>query len=379
MSIVFLATGCSYITGGTDNSEPPMPLAKIKPEKKFVKLWSEKVGGGDYSEYLKLKPLALDSQIVTIDGRGTVQARNSLTGKLIWKNNLNKKVNSGVSGNSEKLFIGFADGNIAALDATSGKLLWQHPLDKNILSSSFYDSKNVYVQTTDGTLSSLDGLTGKLNWEYKVLVPDLTLYATSSPIVWGNMVIAGFSNGKIMAFNKATGNPEWDYQIATPNGRSNIQRMVDINASPVVNGGVLYAVSYQGNMVAVDLNNGAELWKFSLSSINDFTVNYKHIYVSDTEGTVWALNRDNGRVLWQQNNLHMRELSGTNFLEDTIVVGDYAGYFHGLANNHGGIIARGKLGGSGIRVAPLVKNDIMYILDNSGRLAAYKLESMRKA
>ncbi len=75
----------------------------------------------------------------------------------------------------------------------------------------------------------------------------------------------------------------------------------------------------------------------------------------------------------------MRELSGTNFLEDTIVVGDYAGYFHGLANNHGGIIARGKLGGSGIRVAPLVKNDIMYILDNSGRLAAYKLESMRKA
>ena len=320
-----------------------------------------------------MKPLILEHKVITVDARGSLQSRDALTGKVEWKKQLKKRVNSGVSGDDEKLFLGLADGSLMALDAKNGDKLWQTSLDKNILSTGHYDGKNVYVQTADGTLSSLQSNTGKLNWEYKALVPDLTLYSTSSPIVWNNMVIAGFANGKIMAFNKSNGTPLWDYQVAMPSGRSSIQRMVDINSTPVIVDNALYAVSYQGNMVAIDLSNGDELWRYNVSSITDFTINNKYVYVSDTEGTVWALNRDNGRVLWQQPNLHMRNLSGTAFIDNTVIVGDYAGYFHGLAKDDGGFVARSKLGASGIRVAPQVKNDIIYVLDNSGWLAAYKL------
>ncbi len=373
LSIVTLLTGCNAITGGTDNSEPPQALSKIKPTKNLVKLWSEKVGGGDYADYLSLKPLLLKDRVITVDARGSLQSRNAATGKLLWNKKLKNKVNAGVSGDEEKLFLGLADGSVMALDAKTGDKIWSQPLNKNILSNPSYDGKNVYLQTTDGTLTSLQGTTGKLNWEYKAVMPDLTLYSTSSPVVWNNYVLAGFANGKIMAFNKQSGIPSWDYQVAVPNGRSSIQRMVDINATPVIANNTLYVVSYQGNMVAVDLSNGEELWKANLSSIADFTIDNKYLYVSDTEGTVWALNSSNGRVLWQQPNLHMRELSGTAFLNDTVLVGDYAGYFHGLAREHGDFIARTKVGASGIRVAPQVKNDIIYVLDNSGRLAAYKL------
>ncbi len=365
--------GCSYITGGTDNSEPPKPLVKIKPEKKFVKLWSDKVGGGDYTDNLSLTPLVLDNKIITVDARGSIQARDINTGKIIWRNKLNQKVSAGVTGSEEKIFIGLANGVLLALDTYKGAKLWEQKLDKNILNNPYFDGSNVYLQTTDGTLSSLSGSTGALNWEYKVLIPDLTLYATSSPTVWHNSVIAGFANGKIMSFNKTNGSIEWDYQVAVPVGRSSIQRMVDIIAKPEIHNGVLYAVSYQGSMVALDLNNGSELWKFNVSSIDNFTVNDDYIYISDTEGTVWALNKDNGRVSWQQPNLHMREISGTAYTDNTVLVGDYAGYFHGLADNNGSFVARTKLGASGIRVAPQVKDGIIYILDNSGRLAAYKL------
>lgn len=366
-------TSCEYISGGADNLEPPQELTKITSEKELKKIWSAKVGGGDYAEYLKLKPLIIADKIYTVDARGRLQARNNLTGDEIWAKQLNKKVSAGLSGDKNKLFMATADGYVLSLNSNSGEIIWQYELDKNILNIPLYKDKDLYIQTTDGTLYSMSAANGKVNWEYKAVTPDLTLYSTSTPVVWNNLVVAGFSSGKIIAFDRVNGMPKWEYQVAVPQGRSSIARMVDINASPLVDNDILYTASYQGKIVAIDLDSGSEKWQFDLSVINDFVINNKYLYVSDTEGTVWAINKSTGRILWRQQNLHMRELSGTSLVNNTILVGDYDGYIHGLSDYHGGFIARNRVAKSGIRVAPTVKNDIIYILDNSGYLSAYKL------
>lgn len=368
---------CNYITGGSDNSEPPMSLSDINAEKKFVKLWDAHVGKGAEGQYLKLTPLLLTNKIITVDSTGYLQATNAQNGAVLWKKNLNQKITQGVAGNESKIFVSSYDGNVIALAANDGKQLWQKTLDRNILNNPYVDSKYLYIQSTDGTLYSLNASSGELDWEYKMAVPDLTLYSTSSPMVWKDVVIAGFSSGKIVAFDKNTGMPRWDYQIAEAKGQSSLQRMVDINADPIIKDGYLYAVSYQGRIVALDLITGREQWQHDLSSISNMAINDKYLYVSDTEGTVWSLNKLNGRVLWKQPKLYMREISGTNFIDDTIVVGDFEGYLHGLAREHGDFIARTNLANSGIRVAPLVKNGIIYVLDNSGKLAAFKLKSSK--
>lgn len=373
-SLFVLLSGCSYITGGSDNSEPPMKLSAIEAEKNFKQVWSTGVGVGDAGQYLQLQPLVLADKIITIDAKGLLQATNITNGALLWKKPLNAQITQGVAGNNEKIFVSTENGNILALSAKDGSQLWQQSLSKNILNNPSYDNNNLYVQTTDGTVYSLAGNDGAVHWEYKMPGPDLTLYSTSSPILWHDLLISGFANGKIVAFNKNNGTPQWDYQIAEPKGPSSIQRMIDVNSKPLIVDGVLYAVSYQGKVVALDLQNGLKKWEHELSSISDMAASKKHLYVSDTDGTVWALNRATGQVLWQQPNLHMRKLSGTNYLDDTILVGDYEGYVHGLSNEHGGFIARIKQSSGGIRVAPIVKDDIIYILDNSGKLAAYKLD-----
>lgn len=371
--LFFAVAGCEYITGGTDNSEPPMALNNITPQKKFEQMWSVSTGGGDYAQYLKLKPLILEQEIVTVDGRGLLQARALATGKLLWETQLKKAVTAGVGGDSSKVVVGFSDGSLAAFNAKDGKSAWVKTLDKNILNIPTADSTNVYLQTTDGTLYALNKDSGNLNWENKNSVPDLTIYSTSSPTVWRDMVIAGFANGKVSAFSRQSGTPLWDYQIAVPEGTSSIQRMVDVNSSPKVIDGVLYAASYHGYMVALDLTTGVELWKTQLSTINNFSFSDHHLYVSDTEGTVWALNRMDGRILWQQKDLKMRDLSGTIYNNKTVMVGDFEGYIHGLAEDHGGFIARTKLSANGIRVAPEEKNGIIYVLDTRGVLSAYKI------
>lgn len=368
-------SACNYITGGADNSEPPMSLSSIEAEKEFVAVWSSKVGSGNKGQYLHLKPLVLADKVMTVDAEGHLRATNASDGSLIWQKKLNTKITQGVAGSTDKIFISTDNGTILAFSTTNGEKIWQKELNKNILNNPSYDQNNLFVQATDGTLYSLSAKDGKTNWDYKTSVPDLTLYATSSPLVWKDKVITGFANGKLYAFNKYEGTPIWDYQITLPSGQSSIQRMVDISSQPIIRDGYIYAVSYQGNVVALDLDTGNLMWERKLSSISDMAVNTKYLYVSDTEGTVWALNRTSGRVLWKQPNLYMRQLSGTSFIDDTILVGDYEGYVHGLSYEHGGFIARANIGTDGIRVAPIVKNGIIYILDNSGKLAAYKLSS----
>jgi outer membrane protein assembly factor BamB len=373
-SVLVLLSGCSYITGGSDNSEPPTPLSAIQAEKSFKQVWNANVGVGDAGHYLQLQPLVLSDKIITVDAKGLLQATNRENGSVLWKKHLNIRITQGVAGNNDKVFVSTDSGYILALNSKDGSQLWQQSLNKNILNNPYYDDKNVYIQTTDGTIYSLASGDGAINWDYKMTGPDLTLYSTSSPTIWRNLVIAGFSNGKIVAFNKNNGTPQWDYQVSEPKGMSSIQRMNDVSSKPLIIDEMLYAVSYQGKVIALDLQNGVKRWEHDLSSISDMVAGKKHLYVSDTEGTVWALNRATGQVLWQQPNLHMRKLSGTNYINDMILVGDYEGYLHGLSSEHGGFIARIKQSKGGIRVAPIVKDDIIYILDNSGKLAAYKLE-----
>ncbi|MES9843892.1 MAG: PQQ-binding-like beta-propeller repeat protein, partial [Candidatus Sedimenticola sp. 6PFRAG5] len=186
----------------------------------------------------------------------------------------------------------------------------------------------------------------------------------------GNAAICGFANGKLVSVELETGNPIWEVSVTAPRGRSELERMVDIDGDPLVVDGVIYVATYQGDMAAVSQDTGVVLWRRKLSSYTGLSVDYRQLYVSDDNDFVWAVDPRNGSALWKNEKLKARRLSAPAVLGDYVVVGDYQGYLHWLSTEDGRLLGRTRVGEDPITTAPVVDNGVVYIYGDGGALAA---------
>tara|TARA_R110000868_G_scaffold235421_3_gene489371 strand:- start:4260 stop:5435 length:1176 start_codon:yes stop_codon:yes gene_type:complete len=380
--ILLFLSSCSYFEFTKDNSAPPKPIKPIASNdqeqvKTFKTLWSTKTGVGDASQYLKLKSYINTPYVYTVDAKGLVESRDLVSGRLLWQSPLKTNISAGVSGGPDAIYVSDDKGKLYALGVQDGAILWTHDFKQPILNNSVYSLGKVYTQTAEGFLYALNAKTGKFSWSYKSNMPELSLYGSAKPVTWRDLVIAGFANGRLVALNSNTGSIAWEKSIAYSQGRSSLQRMVDINSSPLVYKDILYAVSYQGNLVAIDLDTGAKLWQKPLSSNVDMAILKNNLYVTKSDGSITALDRRDGKTLWNNNDLLARSVSAPEAIESisgpNIVVGDYAGYLHLLDGNTGKIIGRTHIGKSGVRVAPNTYSGIVYALSNEGNFSAMQV------
>jgi outer membrane protein assembly factor BamB len=186
-------------------------------------------------------------------------------------------------------------------------------------------------------------------------------------------VIAGFASGKVAALTTANGFQVWESSIAIPQGRSELERLVDVDADPVVVGDTAYVVSFQGKIAIIDLRNGNLGWTREMSSYAGLGVDFSQVYVTDVDSKVWALSRDNGASVWKQEKLHNRALTAPEPFDSYVAVGDFEGYLHLLASFDGHIAARVKVDGKGIAARPQTVGDVLYVYGKGGKLAAYTL------
>jgi outer membrane protein assembly factor BamB len=274
------------------------------------------------------------------------------------------------------VLAGSSEGRLVALEAETGKQLWVTDVPSEVLSVPRVYDDIVIVQTVDGTISALRAEDGKRLWLYDRSVPVLTLRGTSTPLVEGGTVIAGFANGKLAALDVRSGREIWSAAVAIPHGRTELQRIVDLDADPVISSGVLYAGAYQGQLVAVSLQDGRLLWKRDMSIYAGIDVDYSQVVVSDTSSDVWAVDRRTGRSLWKQSDLRQRSLTGPASVDDYIAVGDFEGYLHLLSRSTGAIAGRVFVDSDGIQATPVaVGADRLLVLGAGGTLALYQLEA----
>jgi outer membrane protein assembly factor BamB len=270
--------------------------------------------------------------------------------------------------------VGSSDADLIALDAETGEQRWRTSVSSEVLSVPQIYRGIVVVQTVDGNLAGLDAASGERLWIQGRTVPVLTLRGTSTALVEGGAVIAGFANGKMTALDIGSGAPVWEAVVAVPSGRSELQRMVDVDANPVVRDGVLYVASFQGQMAAVGLQNGRVLWNRDMSAYAGIAVDSGQVYVSDENSEVWALDRDSGASLWKQGALRRRALTGPTVAGGYVAVGDFAGYVHLLSRLDGSIAGREKVDGKGILASPVALGDRLLVLGAGGKLVLYRLE-----
>jgi outer membrane protein assembly factor BamB len=186
-------------------------------------------------------------------------------------------------------------------------------------------------------------------------------------------VIAGFANGKVAAISTSNGFQAWETSVAIPKGRSEIDRLVDVDADPVIVGDSAFAVSYQGRIALIDLRNGNLGWTRDMSSYAGLGVDYSQVYVTDSDSDVWALSRSNGTSVWKQKKLHNRALTAPEPFDSYVAVGDFEGYLHLLSTYDGHIAGRVRVDRKGIAARPLAVGDVLYVYGKGGTVAAYTL------
>ncbi len=372
--------GCNMLDDymlGKDNTATPAQLKNISSKVVLTKRWHENTSlkNEAASNFYKLVPTIKNGVIYSASASGLVQARAKLTGKLIWSKKVSSGVTSGPEVNSSIIVVGDVDASVIALSIKDGATLWQSNVSNQLLAQPIISKNRVYAKTIDGKLYSFNALTGKRLWRYEHGARNLILRASSAPVVVGHLVLAGFADGKLDAINLATGRLEWQRNITFSKGSSEVERMVDIDATPIVKNDIVYIASYQGDVSALSLRNGNALWSHKISAFRDFAVDQKALYLVDINSHIWALNRYNGTVLWHQKNLHDRGLNAPALSSAGLVLTDNYGFMHVLSTTTGEEIGRTQLTSKQIDSAPLIDDTDVYVLFENGLLTNYKMVS----
>ncbi len=377
--LVFSLAGCSTISGwfesDDDEATAPAELTDIDERVKIKELWSVGVGNGQGEGFYRLRPAIRGEIIFAAAADGEVVAINRKSGKTLWETDVETALSGGVGVYEDALFVGSSEGSVLRLDAKSGERMWATPLHGEILAAPESNGKVVVVQTYDGRLQGLDITTGKILWTYDSNVPVLTIRGTSAPIINNNQVYAGFANGRVLAFDVLTGAMLWEVRAAISQGRSEIERIVDIDGSMDMAGNELFAACYQGNVVAIDLLSGRKLWQQAVSSFSGVSQGFGNVYVADENGTLTAFMRNGQGVRWTQDVLAYRKLSRPTPVSSYLAVGDFEGYVHLLSQVDGDFVGRVRADDDGIRADMLSDGNMLYVYGNSGDLIAYEVMS----
>ena len=368
---------CSTVSGwfDIDDEDPtdPVPLVDIDQTVKIKKLWSTGVGDGQGKGLYRLQPVIDGDRIYAASAEGEVKAVERGRGKTLWDTELDVELSGGVGVYEQAVFVGSADGIVIKLNAEGGAVEWQTQLSGEILSPPQADGRVVVVQTYDGRLQGLDFDSGEKLWTYDSNVPVLTIRGTSTPILRNGVAYAGFANGRVSAFNAMTEAILWESRVAISQGRSEIERIVDVDGTMVFIGNELYAASYQGRVVSIDATNGRKLWQQNVSSFSGVSQGFGNVYVADEDGTVTAYLRNGQGVRWQQDALGYRELSRPTPVNSYVAVADFEGYVHLMSQVDGSFVGRVKVDGDGARANMLTDGNTLYVFGNSGKLIAYEI------
>ncbi|MDN3639265.1 outer membrane protein assembly factor BamB [Simiduia curdlanivorans] len=355
----------------------PKELEDFAPKVKLQELWSVSVGAGQDERYSRFVPAIEGDTIYAVDVEGEVFAFDKNKGKEQWSVELDQAISAGVGLSARALLLGSYKGEIIALSKQDGSELWRTVLSSEVVSEPTASAGVVVATTNDGRLYGLDGESGEIKWFFESVQPVLTLRGTSAPVVRGDVVIAGFDNGKVFAFDIHTGLIQWEQRVAVPKGKTELERIVDIDGTPFLAGDILYAVSYQGRLMAFTSATGRPLWAEEASSVQGPAADYSQVYIAGEQDKVQAFSSATGVKVWENNDLLRRKLSPPAVLGSYVAVADLEGYLHLLDKDTGVMAARTSVDGDGVRARMLVENDILYILGTGGELSAWRLKPLK--
>jgi outer membrane protein assembly factor BamB len=373
-ALLLTVLGC-----GDKEIDPPAELVDIVPKRNVRAVWSAGLGGDSENLRLALRPTVVEGTLYAASHNGDVTAIAVDTGRRLWSVRLKLPLSAGPEVAEGLVVLASTDGDIVALDATNGSQRWRKSVGSEVLARPLVANDVVVIRTVDGHVEGLAAADGAGRWSVDEQVPRLTLRGTAPPTLANDRVVAGFDNGKVLAIDPRNGDVLWDTVVNAPRGRTELERLADIDAPARVSGDDIFVVGFQGRIAMLALDSGQIWWARDASSYRGFAMDEQNLYLTNADSVVIAMRRSDGAVQWEQDTMRRRSLTAPAIDGDALVVGDFEGYLHWLDKTTGEIVARRKTDGERITNAAVTSDAGVFVQTDSGKLLAFKSQAVQTA
>jgi outer membrane protein assembly factor BamB len=369
--IAVAVAGCQTIGGYYDRilgsstpAQKPTELHPITASAEARVEWQADVGGAGKFAFA---PAVVGNTVDAANGAGEVVKLDIASGKVQWRVETGSRLSTGPGSDGRVVVVGSPRGEVLALDA-DGKLLWKVHLSGEILSAPEIEEGIVVVKSGDGRVHGLAVQDGRRRWLYQRALPALTVRSPAGISAMHGGVFAGFPGGKLVALILTNGALAWEGTVATPRGSTELERITDIVGAPLIDDRAVCAIAYQGRAACFDALKGTQLWVRDLSSVMPLAADATHIYATDDQGNVHALDKATGASIWRQEKLSGRGVTGAAPFGRFVAVGDYQGYVHFLSRADGSFAARVPTDGSAILLPPVAVRSHLIVQTRDGGL-----------
>ncbi len=352
LSVLLLPlVGCASLTESTRFTPTGDPIANVPV------YWGTEVADVGNDRFAKLHPVVSQGRVYAADRFGQIRCVDVASGKIIWNKRYDLNFSAGPTVSNGLILVGTNDAQVVAIQESSGDILWRADVSSEVLAAPVRAGGKVIVQTDDGHVFALGEKDGSRVWVHDRSVPVLTLRGTSTPLVVGERVFVGFASGKLVALALLDGKLLWDSSVAMAKGRSELERMVDVDSRLLYADGVVYAVSFQGKIAAFAQDTGRTLWTRDMSAFAGMVLSGNQLFVTDAEGRVWALDRETGATYWKHEAITHVVVTEPAILDDYLVLG----------NSSGGVMWLSRMDGRTIAVLPRQNVDDAGVLPSARR------------
>ena len=366
-------------------------IGNLQTSDKPEQIWKQNFGKGASKRNLLLAaPVVFENIIYAQDVDGSVTSFNLHNGKKVWRQKLksltkNEKENglngSGIAVNDNALYATTGFGSIFALNRKNGNILWRKDINTPLRTAPTVCDDKLIIQTLDNHIFALNTQNGKEVWKYNISAEDTVLAGSSTPACLPdkNLVIAGFSNGEIHAFNADVGYPLWSIPLID-NSRINVSTDINaIKASPAIDNDTVYAIGHNDLLAAIDYRTGENKWTIKIGGTNMPWIVGNYIFVLSNNNELFAINKNNGKTLWQttllteypleeRSNIY---LSGPVMINKNLLIAASNGIVYEISSTDGQIIHRRNLD-EPLPIAPIVADSTIVFTTNDADLLVYK-------
>lgn len=353
--------------------DKPNKKPAIENTVKLKQRWSSSVGSGFDTNTIGFKIAIFAGITYAASPSGDIRAIIADTGDIAWKVDLKEKLSAGVGLGDGQVYVATEEGVVIALSSQDGKELWRYQASSEILTAPAASNNMVVVRSSDGKVIGVSAKNGAKSWVIQRDLPRLSLRGDSQPLIAQGVAVVGFASGNLLAIRLADGVVLWDVPISTPQGSNEIERIVDVFSKPLLVNQRLFANTYQGNIIAIDIPTKQLEWRAQHSSFRDVVTDGNNLYLVNENGLIIALDITSGSVVWSADDIKFRNVSAPSILGSYIMIFGNDKDMYLFMIEDGALFGSYNISGKSVVGNPIVDGNQFYVLTSDGDLRSYEL------